>query len=117
MTQITTQGAKIQIVEHSVGKKAKVGGLPAIMHIVVNRYEPPIKAGEAVKDTDKISNRIVAYGKAYDAVMTAITGTEHKTDIKTCSAAIGVKLLDVVSSPDVVRMIVEALTPEKPKHK
>jgi hypothetical protein len=109
MTKVTTQAEKIQIVEHSLNKKAKIGGLPSIMHVVINRYEPAIKAGLQVTEADKLSQRMIAYGKAYDSIMSKLTGTTVKTDIRTCSASIGLKLLDVVSSPDVVRVLVENL--------
>jgi hypothetical protein len=109
MTTKTTQAEKIQIVEHSLGKKAKIGGLPSIMHVVINRYDPAIKAGCQVTEADKLGNRMIAYGKAYDSIMSKLTGTTVKTDVKTCSAAIGLKLLDIVSSPDVVEILVENL--------
>ena len=109
MTTKTTQGERIQIVEHSLNKKAKIGGLPSILHVVINRYEPAIKAGVQVKETDRLSNRMIACGKAYEAIMSKLTGTTYRTDVRTCSATIGLKLLDIVSSPDVVKIIVENL--------
>jgi len=110
MTQVTTQGKSINLVEYSIGKKAKIGGLPSIMHVVINRYDPPIKAGLQVADTDKLADRMIAYGKAYDAVVSAMTGQIVRTDVRTCSAAIGLKLLDIISSPDVVALVVAGLT-------